>query len=72
MYVTAQNGVYALDAQTGTQRWKFESDGGTRRGLSYWPGDASTPARIFGTAQERMVALDAKTGRLVRFRQRVI
>ena len=65
MYVTAQNGVYALDAQTGAQQWKFESDGGTRRGVSYWPGDATTPARIFGSAQERLIALDAKTGRLV-------
>src|SRR5574339_322269 len=24
MYVTAQNGVYALDATSGAQRWKFE------------------------------------------------
>lgn len=65
MYVTAQNGVFALDASTGTQLWKFESDGGTRRGLTYWPGDATTPARIYGSTQQRLVALDAKTGRLV-------
>ncbi len=65
MYVTAQNGVFALDASTGTQVWKFESDGGTRRGLTYWPGDPATPARIFGSTQQRLIALDAKTGRLV-------
>jgi glucose dehydrogenase len=65
MYVTAQNGMYALDAQTGAQLWKFESDGGTRRGLTYWPGDGKTPARLFGSAQERLIALDAKSGRLV-------
>lgn len=65
MYVTAQNGLYALDAQTGAQLWKFESDGGTRRGLTYWPGDDKTPARVFGSAQERLIALDAKTGHLV-------
>jgi glucose dehydrogenase len=65
MYLTAQNGVYALDATTGAQLWKFESDGGTRRGLTYWPGDGQTPARIFGSTQERLVALDAKSGRLV-------
>lgn len=65
MYVTAQNGVYALDAQTGAQLWKFESDGGTRRGVTYWPGDDKTPARIFGSAQERLIALDAKSGRMV-------
>ena len=50
---------------TGAQLWKFESDGGTRRGLTYWPGDDKTPARIFGSAQERLIALDAKSGRLV-------
>jgi glucose dehydrogenase len=65
MYVTAQNGIYALDPLTGAQQWKFESDGGTRRGLTYWPGDASTPARIFGSAQERLIALDARTGRMI-------
>ena len=51
--------------QTGAQLWKFESDGGTRRGVTYWPGDDKTPARIFGSAQERLIALDAKTGRMV-------
>jgi glucose dehydrogenase len=40
--MTAQNGVFALDAQTGAQLWKFESDGGTRRGVTYWPGDDKT------------------------------
>ncbi|MBY0496375.1 MAG: PQQ-binding-like beta-propeller repeat protein [Cyanobacteria bacterium] len=65
MYLTAQNGIYAIDPLTGTQLWKFESDGGTRRGLTYWPGDAATPARIFGSAQERLIALDAKTGRMI-------
>lgn len=65
MYVTAQNGVFALDATTGTQVWKFESDGGTRRGLTYWPGDAATPARVFGSTQQRLIALDAKSGRMV-------
>jgi quinoprotein glucose dehydrogenase len=64
MYITAQNGYYALDAATGALLWKFESDGGTRRGVAYWRGDAKTPARIFGSAQERLIALDARTGRL--------
>src|SRR5262245_66135561 len=42
MYVSAQNGVFALDPQTGAQRWKFEASGTTRRGLADWPGDAKT------------------------------
>ena len=65
MYFSAQNGFYALDPVSGAQVWKFESDGGTRRGVAYWPGDAATPPRIFGSAQERLIALDARTGRLV-------
>jgi quinoprotein glucose dehydrogenase len=65
MFITAQNGYYALDPASGAQLWKFESDGGTRRGVAYWPGDPKTPARIFGSAQERLISLDAKTGRLV-------
>ena len=65
MYVTAQNGVYALDPVTGAQSWKFEAEGGTRRGVAYWPGDAKTPPRIISSTQERMIVLNAKTGRLV-------
>ena len=53
----------ALDPETGAQLWKFEADGGTRRGVAYWPGDGKTPARIFVSAQERLIALDAKTGK---------
>jgi quinoprotein glucose dehydrogenase len=65
MYLTAQNGVYALDPVTGAPSWKFEAEGGTRRGVAYWPGDAKTPARIISSTQERLIALNAKTGRLV-------
>src|SRR5688572_10877058 len=32
------------------------------RGVSYWPGDASTPARIIVMAGNRMLALDAANG----------
>jgi quinoprotein glucose dehydrogenase len=65
MYLTAQNGVYALDPVTGAQAWKFEAEGGTRRGVAYWPGDARTPPRIISSTQDRLIALNAKTGRLV-------
>jgi glucose dehydrogenase len=65
MFLTAQNGVYALDPVTGTQTWKFETEGGTRRGVAYWPGDAGTPPRIISSTQERLIALNARTGRLV-------
>jgi quinoprotein glucose dehydrogenase len=65
LYVSAQNGVFALDPITGQQNWKFEANGTTRRGLSYWPGDSKSPARVLISSGTRLIALDAKTGRLV-------
>jgi len=65
LYVSAQNGVFALDPLTGQQIWTFEANGTTRRGLSYWPGDAKSPARILVSSGTRLLAIDAKTGRLV-------
>jgi quinoprotein glucose dehydrogenase len=62
MYLNAGNAFFALDPITGTQIWKYMSAQTTRRGLSYWPGDARTPPRIVATTGNRMVALDAKTG----------
>jgi quinoprotein glucose dehydrogenase len=65
MYLSAQNGFYALDPVTGAQVWKFEASGTTRRGVSYWPGDDRTPPRIVSSSGTRLIALDAKTGRMV-------
>lgn len=65
MYVSAQNGVFALDPVTGKQVWKFETGGSTRRGVAYWPGDTITPGRVVVSSQSRLLALDGKTGRLV-------
>src|SRR4029453_15135154 len=53
MYVSAQNGVFALDPVTGAQQWKFETDGATRRGLAYWPGDPKTPGRILVSSETK-------------------
>lgn len=64
MYVSAQNGVFALDPVTGAQQWKFEADGATRRGLAYWPGDARTAGRILVSSQTKLLAIDTKTGKL--------
>jgi quinoprotein glucose dehydrogenase len=65
LYVSAQNGVFALNPESGQPVWKFEANGTTRRGLSYWPGDGKSPARILVSSGTRLLALDAKTGRLV-------
>lgn len=64
MYVSAQNGVFALDPVTGTRHWQFETDGATRRGLAYWPGDAKTAGRILVSSQTKLLAIDTQTGKL--------
>ena len=67
MYLTAGSRVLALEPETGKPIWTFESSGPvSKRGVAYWPGDATTPARLYsGVREGRMVALDAKTGRVV-------
>ena len=64
MYLSAQNGVFALDPVTGAQRWKFEMTGTTRRGLAYWPGGGTTAGRLFVASGTRLLALDTKTGKV--------
>ena len=63
MYFAAGNGFYALDAVTGRQIWKVDATRTTRRGVSYWPGDAKTPPRIIASAGTELMAFDAKTGK---------
>lgn len=65
MYLSAQNGVFALDPVSGARKWTFEASGTTRRGLAHWGGDGKSPATIFVGSGTRLLALDAKTGRLV-------
>jgi quinoprotein glucose dehydrogenase len=67
MYLsTPYRRVVALEPETGREVWTFDVPGPGQpslRGVEYWPGDASTPARIvFGTRDGRLIALDAKTG----------
>ncbi len=66
MYITAGRSVFALEPETGTPVWKWTAaDPVSRRGVAYWPGDASTPARLYMGAGDKMVALDATTGQVV-------
>lgn len=65
MYFAAGNGFYALDAVTGKQIWKVDATRTTRRGVSYWPGDAKTAPRIIASAGTELMALDAKTGKTI-------
>ena len=58
--------VVALDSTSGKQLWAYQLPGNDQppfRGLGYWPGDGKLKPRIiFGSAQGRLIALDAKTG----------
>ena len=75
MYLsTPTSRVIALDANTGEHRWTFDPEIPrdwhygelTSRGVTLWD-DPDTGARrvFFGTLDGRLLALDAKTGRLI-------
>jgi quinoprotein glucose dehydrogenase len=65
--------LVALNAETGTEIWKFDlktiaSTGRySPRGISYWPGDAQTPPRVVATTTDGLLTqVNAKNGELVR------
>ena len=78
-YCTGFHRVFALDPETGEERWVFDpktrlkrafgSYGRTCRGVSYWRDERAAPdqacaARIYlGTIDSELYALDARTGR---------
>jgi len=65
MYFSAQNGVYALDAATGEQIWKYPTTGTARRGPMYWPGGSGVGPRIFSQTADGLAAIDPKTGTII-------
>ncbi|MDR3702141.1 MAG: pyrroloquinoline quinone-dependent dehydrogenase [Candidatus Sulfopaludibacter sp.] len=70
LYFATQNQkIVALEPETGREIWKFDPKSSAReiRGVTYWPGDRQTAARIFfGTSDGRLIALDARTGTLAK------
>ncbi|MEO8593779.1 MAG: PQQ-binding-like beta-propeller repeat protein [Candidatus Solibacter sp.] len=70
MYLSTQTArVVALEPETGKELWSYDPKvqrPREHRGVSYWPGDRNTPARILlGTGDGRLIALDAATGKPV-------
>jgi glucose dehydrogenase len=71
MYFVSAGNVVALNADTGSEIWKFPLSkatpgGSVRRGLSYWPGAAPHAPRVLITISAgKLVQLNAKTGELV-------
>ena len=65
MYFSAQNGVFALDAATGQQIWKYETTNTARRGPMYWPGGNGVGPRLFSQTAGGLAAIDPKTGTII-------
>jgi competence ComEA-like helix-hairpin-helix protein len=66
MFISAGQNVMALEPETGKVQWTYQAPAAlSRRGMAYWPGDATAGARLITGAGDRMLALDAKTGKLV-------
>lgn len=77
MYFPAHNRIVALDAATGAEIWVHEvalppstnpiaPNGFSGRGLSYWAGDRRNGPRLLVMMGRKLVALNARNGRLVR------
>ncbi len=72
-FSTPSNRVIALDADSGREIWQFDPQAGhskprqfhQHRGVAYWQSAAGDDRRIlFGTFDGRLIALDARTGKL--------
>ena len=77
LYISTPFGkVIALDPETGSEIWKFDSQAGSgkkprpraHRGVAYWEGQTGGRAPdkriLFGTRDGRLLGLDAQTGKL--------
>jgi glucose dehydrogenase len=66
LYLATAKSVVALEADSGKEIWRYQVPSGvpSRRGVAYWPGDATNPPRIIFTAGRKMVGLNARTGRI--------
>ena len=66
--VTATNQVFALDAATGKEKWKFKAGKGgglnTNRGVTYW--SSGNESRIMYAYESWLYALDAVSGQPIK------
>jgi len=64
LYYPQGSAVVALEAHTGKVIWRHKlAEGAARRSVSYWPGDGTMRPRIFYSTGQKIVALDAATGK---------
>jgi glucose dehydrogenase len=65
---TVQHTIVALEPESGEEIWKYDlgKASGPLRGVTYWRGDKDNLPRILaGTSSGQLIALNAKTGKLV-------
>ncbi len=64
MYMPVGGRVVALEPESGKEIWTHELKEGLAsfRGVTYWPGEGTTPPRIIFTSLKKLVALNALTG----------
>ncbi|HEY6346358.1 MAG TPA: PQQ-binding-like beta-propeller repeat protein [Bryobacteraceae bacterium] len=65
MYAPSGNRVVALEADSGKEVWSFTAPGNVgNRAVGYWGGDQSNPPRVLFTTGDKMIALNATTGKV--------
>src|SRR5580698_9525438 len=66
MYLPSGDRIVALEPETGKVIWTYELKTGLAsfRGVAYWPGDRDSPPRIIFTTARKMMALNARTGKV--------
>jgi quinoprotein glucose dehydrogenase len=67
-FTTPYNTLVAVEPETGKKLWSFDHKYKPRpsRGIAYWPGDKNSPPTLFfGTEDGLLIAVNAKTGKLV-------
>src|SRR5579885_3815039 len=67
-FATPYQSLVAVDPETGKTFWTFQHQHALRtpKGIAYWPGNRTSPPTIFfGTEDGFLLAVNAKTGKLV-------
>src|SRR4051794_2690575 len=64
IYLTADNGIFALQPETGKVIWHYEAISVAKRGMAYWPGNRQTHPRVYAGVGSTLVAVDVVTGKL--------
>ncbi len=69
--VNAAIELFALDAQTGQELWKFSPNSsnnsglGVNRGLSFWNSNSAEKSRLFFSSGSKLFAVDIENGELI-------